>query len=158
LIAFGLAVASVVLALVSAAGFAARRRLARGSLRSGRTQLWRTACFLSSLFPWAVLALVFGWLIVLAQTQWFGTGAGTVVGSILVGGLAGAYLFAQIQSGWRGYWRAIHNSLDEALPAAGPRRQRFNEDHLLLLNGGEAGATALLRIVALSPPTTYLPT
>jgi hypothetical protein len=148
-IVLGLAIIGAVLATVGVAGKLTVPPLVERTLRSKQAGAWKVASAASTLLSWAVALLAVEWLVAIASLRWSTSGDGHIIVEVIAGGLVVAYIVALASRGSRDYWKTLHASLGVAIRDGGTESQRttFNEDHMVLASGREAGRVALKRIL-----------
>ena len=113
---------------------------ARIALRTGKLQLWKTACRLVVLGEWAMIGIGLSFLL-LAGHIWHLFSGGWVVrsaGLLAVVILAGVTVWEFAWRSRRNFARVMSISLDLALPRNGARRELYASRRRLLESGSPA--------------------
>jgi hypothetical protein len=120
---------------------------ARSALRTGNTELWKTACHLVALGEWAMIVIGLSFLL-LADHLWHwsdGAWPGRLVGLLAAGVLAGAIVWELAGRTRRRYAGVMSNSLDLVLPATGAQREVYARERRLIERGSRAEQEQVLQ-------------
>jgi hypothetical protein len=119
----------------------------RIALRTGKLQLWKTACFLVALGEWAMLVIGLC-LLLLVEHIWHllnGTWPGRLAVLSAAGILVGMTIWELAWRTQRNIARVLSRSLDLVLPANGVQREIYLSQHRMIEYGSPAEQEQVLR-------------